>query len=72
MGFGFVGTGAHRAGRAVLAAGGWVAVLLAGAALGAESERNVLFDPAFPVADDEVVSSKVANPDIAGQGHDDI
>ena len=45
--------------------------MLAGAALGAEAERNVFFDPAFPVAYDEVVSSKVAHPDVAGQGHDD-
>ena len=71
VGFRFVGASTHCAGWAVLVPSCRVAILLTGAALGAEAEADVFFDPAFPVADDEVVASEVTHPDIASQGHDD-
>jgi len=71
VGPGFVGPGADSAGRGVLAAGCMVSVLLADAALSAEAEGDVFFEPAFPVADDEVVAAQVGQLDISAEGDDD-
>ena len=66
-----VGASADSAHGCVFAAGGWVAILLTEAALGTETEGDVFFHAAFSVADDELLTAKIANPDIASQGHDD-